>query len=142
MQPVFTTSHDDGNVSRAQSLDVPGHEGRTFAQTERCEPGHDRFVDVQLIQDRKAIRSAWLGFASMAAQIANDVGSQPGRGALRVSELAQVVGCIGERVGRGTGGSCPVTDCQQERESMQRRPVDIAERGVQRRGAGLAGMRR
>jgi len=138
-QLPVTPSHDDGDIGEAQPLDIRGNERRSRAKAQRRESGDDCVIDVHSLQDRHPIRPARVVAASMSGHVANNAGSEPGRGALRVAKFAESFGCIGESVCAEPRGACSITKRQQERETVQRRAVELAEGGVLGLGGGGAG---
>jgi len=135
-QLPVTPSHDDGNIGEAEPLDTRGNERRSLAKAQRRESGDDCVIDVHSLQDCHPIRSARVGAASVSGHVANNAGSQPGRGALGVAKFGEPFGCIGECVCAEPCGACSITQRQQERETVQSRAVELAESGVLGLGGG------
>lgn len=141
LQPRAIQPDDGCDISPVEPLDGYGHQGSALADVERAERGERGGVHVELIERSSASPRKRGSATCPMAGLADDAPPEPGGRALGVAELGRVVGACRQGIRRKTRRLRLIAQGDQQREAVQTRTVELAERRTQPLGQDRAGGR-
>jgi hypothetical protein len=123
-------AEDRRDVPSVEPLDGARYQGRSLPDVERGEARERGRVDHEVLERRLSAVN-WGHRACCTGGAADDLAPEPGGGAFWMAELGRASGASAQRLRRQPGGQRLVAQRHEQREAVEPRTVQLAERGAQ-----------